>query len=366
MRLLDLKYDAFGLDINDSSIKILKLVKKHNKFLVVSFGSTNLKPGIIEAGAIKDDKALVEAIRLAVDNVKGKKIKTKHVFFSLPEEKSFLQVIQMPRMSLQELKSAVVFEAENYIPLPIDQVYLDFQVIPQKEKLDHIDVLVVATAKETVESYVSCIKAAGLIPLSAEVESQSMVRSLIKNEKTEDPVVLIDLGRDTAGFIVFSGSSVRFTYSIPLPQDKLNAALAKALDISQTEAEKKKIENGLDGFKEEEKTAARKYIDAEEPFFEELLKQIQKYIDFYQEHASHEHLASEGKVKQIILCGGGANLKKLPEFLTKEIGIPTSVADPFTNAILLRNKNKNIDFLPFDTALGLALGAIKIEKENIK
>jgi len=321
MKFLDLKYDAFGLDISDSSVKIAKLEKKRGKFLVASYGQTEMKPGVVVSGIIKNEKVLAETIKSTLNSIKGKKLKTKYAFISLPEEKSFLQVIQMPKMSPEELKSAVIFEAENYIPLPIDQVYLDFQTIaPIEDGLDHIDVLVVATPKQTVDSYVSCVKAAGLIPLSAEVESQSIARALVKNEKSENPLVLIDIGKDTADFIVFSGYSIRFTYSIPLSSD-------------------------------------------ENPDLDELADQIEKYIDFYQEHASHEHLASDGKLKQILLCG--TNLKKLPDFFTKKFDVQASLGDPFINLPLVKDNEKKVDFLPFTTALGLALGAINIEKENL-
>ena len=86
MGFLDLKYDAFGLDINDLSVKIVKLVKNGNNFFVSSFGQTKLKPGIVESGIIKDEKALAEIIKSVCKNVKGKKLNTKYVVASLPEE----------------------------------------------------------------------------------------------------------------------------------------------------------------------------------------------------------------------------------------------------------------------------------------
>jgi type IV pilus assembly protein PilM len=366
MKFLDLKYNAFGLDINDSSIKIAKLEKNGGKFSVSSYGITELKPGIVESGVIKNEKALADAIKSACENVKRKKIKVKYVFISLPEEESFLQVIQMPKMDVKELKTAVIFEAENYIPLPIEQVYLDFQTItPMKDGLDHIDLLVAATPRKVVDSYINCVKLAGFTPICAEVESQSTVRALIKNEISDNPVILIDMGKNNIDFIVFSGQSIRFTYSIPISQNKLTQAISENMKISVAEAEKLKIKYGLSGFEEKEKTdkEAKIVFQAMSPVLEDLVAQIKKYIDFYQEHASHEHLSGDTKIKKIIFGGGGADLKEMTGFFTKKIGIEAEVGNPFINAPLKKNDEK-IDYLSLTTALGLALGAINIEKEN--
>lgn len=364
MQLLDLKYGAFGLDINDSSVKIVKLEKKHGKFSVASFGRTEIKPGIVELGVIKDQKAVAEAIRLALRNVKGKKIRAEHAVISLPEEESFLQVIQMPLMSDEELKSAIIFEAENYIPIPVNEAYLDFQIIqPIKNDLNHIDVLIVAAPKQVVDSYINCVRAAGLIPLLAELESQSVARALIKNETSESPVVIVDIGKTSIDFIVFSGHSIRFTCSLPVFQNQIEDAISKTMQIPASEAEKIKVKYGLSGFSTNvpTKTAepidpdAKKVFEIVSPIFEELAMQIKRYVDFYQEHAAHEHLFVESKVKKIILCGGGAGLKKLPEFLTQETGIPTEVGNA---------GGQSPEFLAFATAIGTALAGINIEKND--
>lgn len=322
MKFLDLKYEAFGMDINDSSLKIIKLEKKKKDFFVDSFFQTKIDSGLIEGGIIKDENKLAEVISSSYNNVKGKKLKTKYVVASLPEEESFLQVVQMPKMSEKELSSAIMFEAENHIPMPIDQVYLDFQIIPPiVDGIDHLDVLVVATPKKIVDSYVSCIKSANLIPIAFEVESQSIVRALVKNETSEYPLVLINLGASNTDFIVFSGNSIRFTHLMP-------------------------------AFKN--------------PLSEEFSEQIKKYINFYQQHASHEHLAMPSQIKKIILCGGGAGLAGLCDFLHEKLSVDTQVCDPFSNLLIHKDhKVNNSDFLPFVTALGLAIRGINVEKEKL-
>src|SRR3989338_11231393 len=175
INFLTLKTETFGLDINDSSLKIIKLRRKRGFLQPVSYNEKKVKSGIIKDGIIQDEDGFVKIIKDAVATVKGEKLKTKYAVASLPEEKSFSQVIQMPKMKKEELKSAIVFEAENYIPFPIDQVYLDFQIInPIADHLNHLDVFIVAVEKTIVDSYVSCFRKAGIIPLALEAETQSI------------------------------------------------------------------------------------------------------------------------------------------------------------------------------------------------
>src|SRR4030043_2435035 len=110
MEFLNLKPEAFGLDISDLSLKIIKL-KRKGKFLTLSsFLEEDIGQGIIKEGEIKDEDGLVKIIKESLPKIKGEKLKTKHVVVSLPEEKAFLQVIQLPRMPEEDLKSAVIYE----------------------------------------------------------------------------------------------------------------------------------------------------------------------------------------------------------------------------------------------------------------
>lgn len=359
MEFLTLEKEAFGLDISDLSLKIVKLTNKKGFFRLASFGKMDIDPGIIEKGVIQDEDALAKIIKVACRKVKGKRLNTRYVVASLPEEKSFLQVIQMPRMEEKELESAIRFEAENYIPLPIGEVYLDFHAIaPIKDHLNHLDVLIAALPKKIINSYVSCFKKAGLIPIALEVESQAIARALIKNEITDYPLALIDFGKSSTDFIVFAGRSIQFTYSIPTSSEQLTAAISKALDVNFEKAEK--IKMGYDLINPKADARSNKITQAVTPILADLATQIKKYINFYQDHAAHEHLAYDKKIEKIILCGGGANLKGLPEFFSENLSIPVELGDFWVNFSSKKiNHAINSDPLSFVTALGLALREIK-------
>jgi len=373
LKALTLKSESFGLDISDLSLKIVKLKKRGNFWGLVSFGEEKIEPGIIKGGEIKDEKRLVEVIKEAIKKVKGKKLKTNYVVASLPEEKAFLQIIQMPRLPEEDLKSAVIYEAENYIPTPIEEVYLDYQIVPPVyNHLDHFDILIAALPKKTIDPYLSSLKLAGLEPKVLEIESLAIARALIKNGITTQPILLIDLGATRTSFIIFSGQSLRFTTSIPVSSTSFSEIISKNLGVTLAEAERLKIKHGLEEKIKikigDEKTNLKKergkIFEALIPALIDLIQQIKKYLDYYQTHASHEHLPPDGKgVSKILLCGGGANLKGLPELLSLKLKIPVEIGNPWVN-ILIKEKKEVPELsyeesLKYTTALGLALRGIK-------
>lgn len=364
MEFFTLKPEAFGLDISDLSLKIIKLKKKGKFFDLASFGEEKIKPGIIKEGEIKKEEDLAKIIKSACAKVKGEKLRTKYVVASLPEEKAFLQVIQMPKMKEEELKSAVIYEAENYIPLPIEEVYLDSQIVPPVyNHLDHFDVLITALPKKTVDPYLSSLKKAGLKPIAFEIESQAIARALIKNEVTISPLLLIDLGATRTGFIIFSGYSLRFTSSIPVSSRSFTEIISKALGMNLAEAERLKIEYGL----QSKGKKGKEVFEALIPALTDLLDQIKRYLHYYQTHASHEHLPPNGKgVAKIFLCGGGAKLKGLTNFLSAQLKIPVEIGNPWINILAapIQPKEQRLIYkkeesLRYTTALGLALRGLQ-------
>ncbi|MFC1629697.1 type IV pilus assembly protein PilM [Patescibacteria group bacterium] len=362
LEFLNLKPEAFGLDISDLSLKIINLKKKGRFLSLASFGDFPVKSGIIKGGEIKDQKSLTENIKESLSNAKGEKLATKHIVCSLPEQKAFLQVIQLPKMPEEDLKSAVIYEAENYIPLPIEEVYLDFQIVaPLKNHLDHFDILIAALPRKTVDPYIACVKGAGLFPVAVEIESQSVSRSLIKDESVAAPVLLIDFSATKTSFIIFSGNSLRFTSSISVSSQGFTEAISKIIKVDLKEAEKLKIKYGLQGGKNQE---AKKVFEALVPALTNLVEQVKKHLSFYHTHAFHEHLDSKTKrVEKILICGGGATLKGLCGFLSAQLKIEVELGNPWIN--ILPKPLKEVpelsfeDSLGYTTALGLALRGIK-------
>jgi type IV pilus assembly protein PilM len=357
MGFLDLKYEVFGLNINDSSLKIIKLAKKRNGFVISSFGEIKINPGIVERGVIKDEDILAKIIKAVLSSSKGKKIKTKHVVASLPEEKSFLEVIKMPRMSNGEFEFSVPIEAENYIPLPIDQVYLDFEIISSsKERQVNSEILIVASPKKIVDSYISCFQKAGLITVALEPEAQSIFRAIVKNGINTGLIALINFGEDGTELVIVDNGATRFTCSIPISSSEITQSISQNLKIDFYEAERMKKRYGLTIKKSG--TKAEKAKEASLSVLDNLVLQIEKHLNFYQDH-SYDVESKKLEFTKILLCGGGSSLKGISDFLSKKLGIDVELGNPMVNLFnKCKNNSCNIigkDLISYTTAIGLAL-----------
>ena len=366
LEFFTLKPKTFGLDISDLSLKMIQLGGKKNFLRLASFGETEIKEGIVQEGEIKDQDALSKIIKESLRNVRGERISTKYVVASLPEDKAFLKVIQLPRMGEEDLKSAILFEAENYIPFPIEEVYLDFQIVkPIVDHLDHFDVLIAALPKKIIDPYVFSIKKAGLFPVALEIESQAVARAIIKKEVSLKPVLIVDLGAVRTNLIVHSGYSLRVTFLNPISAKGFTEMISKTLGVSFAQAEKLKLKYGIDSTQQE----GKKVFEALIPPLTDLMEQIKKYLNYYQTHTFHEHLSESQGVEQILLSGGGANLKGLKQFLSKELKMRVETGNPWVN--ILSDVPREIPSLSFEksleytTAIGLALRQETIKNDSI-
>ena len=350
------KIKSFGLDISDLSLKIAKLKEGKDGLNLASFGETEIPTGIIEGGEVKDENSLSKIIKKSLTQVHGEKLKTKYLIASLPEEKSFLDILQIPLLKEEEMEKAVRFEAENHIPLPLDEVYLDFKKIENVfNQRKYQEILIAAAPKKVVDSYLKTLKKAGLQPIAFEVECLAIVRALIKKEATTRPLLIIDFGATRTSFIIFSGRSLRFTSTIPISSYALTENIAKNLKVSLKKAEVMKKKYGLIGKKE--------ISDSIIPALTDLVEQIKTHLDYYHSHLPKSQIQRDGKrLEKILLCGGGANLKGLVEFLATNLKVEVELGNPWVN--ILKRPLRKIPELPFEkslaytTALGLALKAI--------
>lgn len=351
LNYLTLKPKIFGLDISDLSLKIIQLKERGKFFDLSSFGETRMKPGAVEQGEVKDEEALARNIKTAVATVSGEKLKTKYVAVSLPEEKAFLQVIQMPYMKEEEVEKAVYFEAENYIPLPMEKVYLDSQIISKDPKSGRLNVLIAALPRTTIDPYMNALKKAGLKPVILEIESLAISRVLVKEKTTPKPLLLIDLGENRTSFSIFFDQSLRFTTTCSVSSKRFSEMIAENLGIDFKKAEALKIKNGIAVGQQ-----GRKIFQAVEPSLKELVELTKKYLDYCQKEYNQ-------KIDKILLCGGGVSLQGFVEFFSDKLNVKVELANPWVN--ILPNQEDIIDpalyreSLRYTTALGLALKGIK-------
>lgn len=357
MNLFSSKLDAFSLDISEFSLKIIMFKKQDHAIKLVSFAKSKVPSEVLSGGQIKKEKALADIIKKTLSMVKGEKITTPYVIASLPEEKSFLDIIKIPQVNEKDLENTVKFEANNSIPVPIEEVSFGFEKISDQQEFgkDNLqEILIVATKRDVVVSYTNVLKLAGLIPLALEIEGLAVVRALVKKDSLQKPILIIDLGGSRTSFLIFSGQSLRFTSTILISSRGLTEVLSQKLKISFSEAEKLKVAQGLIG--------AKKHFQIMVPLLLDLVSQIRIHLGYYRSHVAKSKLSDKGVINKILLCGSGANLKGLPAFLADQLKIEVDLGNPWIN--ILKEPLKTAPKLNFEKSLGFTT-AIGLALKNI-
>ncbi len=356
--IYEIEPEAFGLDISDESFKFVSLSRARRGLTLSAFGRAELSKGLIVNGEIQNENEVAKLLKAGLARPQEGMISSRFVVCSLPEEHSFTRVIQLPKMRAEELKEAVRWEVEQNIPLKIDEVYYDWQMVETAPAVPHQDILISAAPRRLVDGYVAVLTKCGLLVKSMEVESVAVARALVKDLRADGPILLVDLGATRTSFIIFSGGALQFTSSIPLAGNRMIEIIAKNLSINMEAAKKLFYEVGLDKNQE-----GGKIYDALEPTVRDLAEQIRNYISFYESHSVHEHKQGQVSVKKVLLAGGVSNLTGLNMHIALSLGIPVETGNPWAN--ILKEPLREVPglsyrkSLSYTTALGLALSGIQ-------
>jgi len=393
MEIFSLSNEMFGLEITDVSVRAMKLSRRGRDIRVVSANIAPIPAGAMKGGDIKDEAKLVAAIKEAVGKAAGDKIKARHVVLSLQENKAFLQVIKMPKLKNQDLRAAVVFEAENYIPLPLEKVYLDFEVVADafSENNANCEVLIAAFPREPIDSLIRAVSKAGLVPVAMELESQAILRALSLKRELESPTVVIQIGDAKTNIIVYADNSVRFTFSIPISNRYFVETIAKSVGVAIDKAVALKRECGIEEFtysnrdleseetesgddrqriihraRQEENYDRQKIFEALVPGLVDFMQQIKKCVTYYQTHYNGRG-AVKDNIEKILLCGSGADLKGLGEFIGMKMNSSVEIADFSAGKDIFKElggESGSCEPYSFAVAFGLALRALGITASN--
>ena len=335
-----------GIDVSDRSIKFVEFEKNKSYLRLKKFGEEILEEGIIINGEIKKKEELVSFLK-KIRQVRG----FTHVVFSLPEEKAFLSLVELPKMSEEEIKISLSFQIEQYVPLKKENIIFDFEITSSSLKSDHFDVLLLAFPKNIVYDYYEVFERAGFAPIAIELESLSLARSLVPEDNKEN-ILIIDFGKTRTTFSVLRGHSLRFTSTVPLGGRDLEKLIARAMGVNPFEAEKIKKDFSLTGLKKK-----GGIYEAILPILSSLEDEIRKHQDYWQNHLLHQSKEKSG-IKEIILAGGDANLSGLPEYLSQRLLIPARLGNPWIKVGSFEDYVPEIrksESLAYSVAIGLAL-----------
>ena len=340
---------SIGLDISDTSLKYISFNGTEiGKRTINQYGDITIPNGVLHRGEVKDPQKLASVLAEC-------KVQTgaEFVRVSLPEERAYLFETELKRNTpLKEMRSLLEFRLAENVPIPARDVFFDYTVLPVSNESDKtVHVAVTAYAKETIQTYYEACLLAKLQPVAFEVEAQAMARAVIP-EEMHGAVMLVDFGKTRTGIGIVYKNTLLYTSTIDIGGDQLSAALRKQLGADKAEKELTYLKNTEGLVHGVESSAVHDaLVSTMSVIKDELVTRMQYW---------HLRTGSDEtrRIQTIILCGGSANLKGLPAYLTETVGVNTVRANVWENAFTLDEVVPPIDkrhSLGYATAVGLAL-----------
>ena len=335
---------TLGIDIGSHSIKLIELGVNGNEISLVAAGSMPTPPKAMSSSIPADFEAVAVAIKQLV---KDTGTKSHEVTIALPESKVFTRVIEVPQLSSRELTSAIKWEAEQYIPLPLDQVNVDFTILRDSTATgtNKMEVLLVAAPKALMDKYLTIIEMSGLTAIAAETEIIATSRAVARSIPNVKNVMVVSLGAQTTDIAILKNGILVFTRSVSAGGDAITRAIAQNLDFNQTQAEEYKRTYGLQSDKLE-----GKIVNAAKPIMDTVVNEIRRSVAFFEEKYKDQH------VETIILSGGTARLPGMVIYLAQTINFEVQLVNPWIG--IMRDARFNIlnsEGPNFSVAVGLAL-----------
>ncbi len=339
--------NPFGLDISDSSIEVLHFGRKFGKIKLAAYGRIQLEPGIVKNGTIYQKEKLAKNITKLLENTFPRPIEAKQAIISLPESKVFTHIFQLPKsLSTEQIKDTLKYEAREVIPFNFDDVYWDFQIVSEKENKK--GVFFAASPKKIVKAFKKTLQIANLTPLVFDMESLALQRSLIKNYKQQEEILITDIGSRTTILSIFDKNGLYSTMNIPIAGNNFTKAISNSIKTSLQKAEEIKLESE---FSEEQK---ERILSVIKPLLDSIILDIKKSVEYYQ---NQEKI----KIKKILLSGGSSLILGLPEYFSQKLNLKIEIVNVWKGIDVnsLFKKNTKIKPILFSTACGLALRGIE-------
>lgn len=305
----------FGLDIGHGSLKVMQTERHGKKSRVVGYGTTTFDPGAIQDGVIVDPKAIAKATRGLFEHQLIGDITTKRVVVAIPAYRTFTRLINLPILAGKQLQEAVELEAEQYIPVPLADLYLDYDVVGQGAQLD---VFAVAVPRKIVDSQLQLMRLLGLEAVGVETTIDAAGKLFLQDKQSDVPAVLIDFGSLSADITIFD-QHMLVSGTVSGGGEVFTDRIRDQLGVTQSEAQIIKTKYGLGASKRQ-----AEIIAALEPVLQQLAQEIRRMVRYY-----GERYGDTRKVSQVVTLGGGANIPGLSEYLTDSLRLAARSCDPW-------------------------------------
>jgi type IV pilus assembly protein PilM len=338
MGFLDKPIEYFGIDVGLSGIRLVQLKKGSQKPALVTYGHVATAPGLTASDSPTDITRVAGVIRQLV---KDAKVNTKYVVAGVPSSKVFASVITTPKLENKELGKAIQLQADQYVPMALKEVRLDWFVIGPGRKDTEQEVLLVAAPNTVTEKYVSIFEQANLELVALEPNAVALARAVV--QPNDLAVMVLDIGSLATDITIVQANTPKLLRSINVGGTTFVKAVAHNLGLDDAQADQFTRKFGLTQTKLEGQV-----LKSIKPSLDQLVGEIQKSIKFYVGQYP------EIKLEKIILTGGTTALPELPTYLSNATGVPVEIANSWTKVAYQAQLQDTL--MGLSTQYGVAVG----------
>ncbi|MBI2383761.1 MAG: pilus assembly protein PilM [Gammaproteobacteria bacterium] len=309
-----------GLDISSSSVKLLELSRKGDKYHVEAYACEPLPPAAVNEKQIADPAAVGDAIQKALSRAGTR---TRAAAIAVAGASVITKIIQMPAtLSDGEMEEQIKVEADQYIPYPIDEVNVDFQVVgPTEKDPNTVDVLLAACRKEQIEQRLAALEIANLHAKVVDIETYALenacqfLRHQMPDRGEKKTIAVVDMGASVTAVTILHDLKTIYTRDQAFGGKQLTEDIMRHYGMSLDEANKAKRQGNLPENYEGEVLAH---------FLADMAQQIDRSLQFFFS-ASTQYT----QIDQVVLAGGCAHIANVDRIMQERLKIPTVVARPF-------------------------------------
>src|ERR687898_300859 len=372
---------TIGVDIDRGSIKAVQLQGSGAGYVLQHVGYHRLPHGAIIDGEVSDQNLLAAEIMEFWDS---HSFKGKSITFGISNQKVVVRLLDFPHMRPEDLQGAISFEAQDHIPMPLDEAVLDYVVLgPREERADLDRVLVVAAQREMISRYTSAVRAGGLRPEGVDVKALSLTRSTLPDPffGEDGAVLLLDVGAEITNLVVADRGNPVLTRFVPVGLTDFVAAVVELADLPEDEAERQALDprvNLGDGRVEEEQPEETEAEEAEIQEAEEaddfdpalvydvrrgLEGAAQTLADEVQRSIEHHRSQEAARdVSRVLISGEAALIPNLDGYLGDLLGVPTGRGKPVDKLSANRSNISDEQLRAMEPVLAVAFG-LAMEEE---
>lgn len=356
---------TIGLDVDRGAIKAVQLAASGGAYTLRHVGYHQLPPGVIAGGEVADPEQLAAEIK---EFWSAHSFKGRSVILGVANQRVIVRLLNFPHMPEEDLKSAIGFEAQDHIPMSLDEAVLDYVVLgPQTEGSDLDRILVVAAHREMLEGYTAAVRGSGLRLAGIDVKALSLTRSTApEGFFDEEATLLLDVGTELSSLVVVQGGGPTLTRFIPIGFEDFVRSVSEAADLPEDEAEKQALDPrsrlGYEGDREaleEEQSADEEDFDPAlvydvrrglEDALQTLAEDVQRSIEY------HHSQPDSREVSQVFVSGEGALISGFDAYFGELLGLRTQRGNPVAKLAANRSNVSDAQLGAMEPVLAVAFG----------